>query len=176
MTLWWWVLWLKTGPFGFMAPRVGAEMSEVVSCGLPHRQFWVSTEQLVPDLHAQWLAVDSNLLPSGYKAQNILLHYCIPMNLSWPVDWNERAVVDMPLICWHSGLKTHSARIVVLLDKAETWQRSHLQPEISWSHWWNASAVHATDDQRSTNLKGQSSDRKICQCNSRRWVWSLSRE
>src|SRR5688572_22171042 len=42
---------------------------------LPHRQLWVNN---FAGVATQWLEVDLNLRPSGYMAQNILLHHCIP--------------------------------------------------------------------------------------------------
>src|SRR6218665_3882994 len=66
------VLCLKAGSMAFMPP--GDEMSEVVSCCLPHRQLWVSNLSKVA---TRWLEVDSNLQPSGCKAQNIPLHCCV---------------------------------------------------------------------------------------------------
>src|SRR5688572_10123214 len=59
---------------GFMPP--GDEMSEVVSRCLPHRQLWVSNLSKVA---TQWLEVDSNLRPSGHKAQNIPPHHHVPI-------------------------------------------------------------------------------------------------
>ena len=47
----------------------GDEMSEMVSRCLPHRQLWVSNFLKAA---TQWLEVDSNHRPSGYKAQSIL--------------------------------------------------------------------------------------------------------
>ena len=58
----------KAGSLALTPPRY--EMSEVVSRCLPYRQLWVSNLSKVA---MQWLEVDSNLRPSGYKAQNILL-------------------------------------------------------------------------------------------------------
>src|SRR6218665_2460244 len=57
-------------PGAFMPP--GNEISEVFSHCLPHRQLWVSNLSMVA---TQWLEVDSNLLPFGYKAQNMPLHH-----------------------------------------------------------------------------------------------------
>src|SRR5918994_2549816 len=64
---------------GFMPP--GNEMSEVGSRCLPHRQLWVSNLSKVA---TQWLEVDSNLRPSGCKAQNIPLHHRVPLALLYP--------------------------------------------------------------------------------------------
>ena len=63
----------KGGSIGFMPS--GDDMSEVVSRCLPHRQLWVSNLSRVA---MQWLEVDSNLQPSGCKAQNTPLHNRIP--------------------------------------------------------------------------------------------------
>ena len=63
----------KAVTLAFMPP--GDEMSEVVSLCLPHKELWVSNLSRVA---TQWLEVDSNLRPSGYKAQNIPLHHHVP--------------------------------------------------------------------------------------------------
>src|SRR6218665_1523314 len=70
------VLYLNAGLLAFTPP--GDEMSEVVSRCLPHRQLWVSN---LSNVATQWLEVDSNLRPSGCKAQNIPLHHRIPLLL-----------------------------------------------------------------------------------------------
>src|SRR6218665_2331601 len=55
----------------------GDEMSEVVSCCFSHRHLWVSNLSCVS---MQWLEVDSNLKPSSYRAENILLHHRAPFS------------------------------------------------------------------------------------------------
>src|SRR6218665_532054 len=67
------VLCPKAGSLAFTP--AGDEMSEVVSCCLPHRQLWVRNLSKVA---TKWLEVDSYLRPSGCKAQNISLHHCVP--------------------------------------------------------------------------------------------------
>src|ERR1043165_7080906 len=64
-------------------------MSEVVSRCLPHRQLWVSNLSKVA---TQWLEVDSNLRPSGYKALNIPLHHRVPLTADRKVQ-----VCQLPL-------------------------------------------------------------------------------
>src|SRR6218665_1902217 len=64
------VLCPKAGSLALMPP--GDEISEVVSHCLPHRQLWVSN---LSKATAHWVEVDSNLRPSGCKAQNIPLHH-----------------------------------------------------------------------------------------------------
>jgi len=54
------------------------KMNEVVSRCLPHRQLWVSNLSKVA---TQWLEVDSNLWPTGCKAQNILTHHRVPYSI-----------------------------------------------------------------------------------------------
>src|SRR6218665_3672133 len=56
----------KAGSLAFTPPGDG--VSEVVSFCLPHRQLWMSNLSMVA---SQWLEVDSNRRPSGYKAQNM---------------------------------------------------------------------------------------------------------
>jgi len=51
------------GALAFTPP--GDEMIEAVSRCLPHRQLWVSN---LPKVATQWLEVDSNLRPLGFKA------------------------------------------------------------------------------------------------------------
>ena len=66
---------LPEGKFIGFVPH-GDEMSEVVSRCLPHRQLWVSN---LSKVITQWFEIYSNLRTFGYKAQNIPLHYCIPL-------------------------------------------------------------------------------------------------
>jgi len=61
---------LKAGSLALTPP--GDKMSEVVSHCLPHRQLRVKNLSKVT---AQWLEVDSNVWPPGYKAQNMPLHH-----------------------------------------------------------------------------------------------------
>ena len=63
----------KASLLAFTPPR--DEMNEVLSRFLPHRQLWVSN---LSQVAVQWLEVDSNLRPSGCKAQNIPLHHRVP--------------------------------------------------------------------------------------------------
>src|SRR6218665_2295459 len=60
------VLCLMAGSLALTPP--GDEMSNVVSRCLPRRQLWVSNLSKVA---TQWFEVDSNLRPSGCKAENI---------------------------------------------------------------------------------------------------------
>src|SRR6218665_1679026 len=79
------VLCLKVASWAFTPS--GDEMSEVVSRCLPHRQLLMSNLSKVA---TQRLEVDSNLRPSGYKAQNILLHHCV---LIWVMDIKIMSII-----------------------------------------------------------------------------------
>src|SRR6218665_2536065 len=69
----------------------GNEMSEVVSCCLPHRQLWMSNLSKVDSL---WLEVYSNLQPSGYRTQNIPLHHHVPLCILLVYRANSKQVID----------------------------------------------------------------------------------
>src|SRR6218665_154149 len=69
------VLCPKAGSLAFMPP--GDDMIKVVFLHLPHRQLWVSN---LSKIATQWLEVDSNQQPFGFKAQTMSLHHHVPVH------------------------------------------------------------------------------------------------
>ena len=77
LSCWWWWFSARRQVQWLLRHLHGAEMSEVVSRCLHHRQLygWATCPRT---LAMQWLevdTVDSNLRPSSCKAQNISLHH-----------------------------------------------------------------------------------------------------
>src|SRR6218665_920683 len=87
-------------------------MSEVVSRFLPHRQLWASNLYKVA---AQWLEVDSNLRPSGCKAQNIPLHHRVPFVLYYLYTTTSSSVPDASHLAAMSSIVLVFASPLLLL-------------------------------------------------------------
>ena len=65
---------------------------EVVSRCLPHQSEEVVLVSNLSKAATQWLEIDSNLRPSGCKAQNIPLHHHVPLGY---VPFKQNYITDV---------------------------------------------------------------------------------